>query len=260
MALVTAVTSGALFAITAYTQQKKYKEKLPPFSGYKQLLEVVNKFTRVMLKTTLTTSLVLLVVSVIFFILYLIDKSKMRKLTNESYIHESWILTETDTTTDKKKIFEKIKEFLSKKELVVKLGNKAKAFFSSKIGKLLGGASLLALTVFAFLIVKKMVAPEKSIGQFVIDILKSIKSHPWSLGVALAVISVAGIIYLIYRKKKGPDDDSGSNSAEVNNASEEKSGSSSKNEEDNTEDAKDVTDELKNYKVPWKESEFIFDI
>jgi hypothetical protein len=95
-------------------------------------------------------------------------------------------------------------------------------------------------------------APEKTIGQFVIDILKSIKSHPWSLGVALAVISIAGIVYLIYRKKKGPD--SGSNSAEANNETEEES------DEDNTGDAKDVTDELKNYKVPWKESESIFDI
>jgi hypothetical protein len=107
-----------------------------------------------------------------------------------------------------------------------------------------------------------VVAPEKSIGQFVIDILKSIKSHPWSLGVALAVISIAGIVYLIYRKKKGPD--SGSNSAEANNETEEESNSNSTNksedDEDNTVAAKDVYEELKNYNVPFGESEFIFDI
>jgi len=251
IALVTAVSSGAIYAIILQKQTEKHKGELPLAFGYKDVLKVIDKFAKVMLHTTTAITLTTLIASVIFFILYLVDKSKMRKLTNESYIHESWILTETEDK-ESSSILEKIKEFLSKKELVAKLGNKAKAFFNSKTGKILGGASLLALAVFALLIIKKVVAPEKSIGQFVIDILKSIKSHPWSLGVALAVISVAGIVYLIYRKKKGPD--SGSNSVEVNNVPEEKS------DEDNTVTAKDVTDELKNYKVPWKESEFIFDI
>jgi hypothetical protein len=231
VALVTAVSSGALYSIILQKQTEKHKGELPLAFGYKDVLKVIDKFAKVMLHALTAISLTTLVVSVIFFILYLVDKSKMRKLTNESYIHESWILTEAEDE-ESPSILEKIKVFFAnKKGATSKLGDKVKAFFSSKTGKILGGASLLALVVFAFLIVKKVVASEKSIGQFVIDILKSIKSHPWSLGVALVVISIAGIVYLIYRKKKGPDDGSGSNSAEaeaeVNNKTKEEARSSS---------------------------------
>jgi len=217
VALATAVSSGAIYTIIYKKQTEKHKGELPLDFGYKDVLKVCDKFAKVMLHALATISNIILVVSIIFFILYLVDKSKMRKLTNESYIHESWILTEAEDN-ESPSILEKIKEFFANKNgAASKLGNKAKAFFNSKTGKILGGASLLALAVFAFLIVKKVIAPEKSIGQFVIDILKSIKSHPWSLGVALAVISVAGIVYLIYRKKKGPD--SGSNSVVVYSSS-----------------------------------------
>jgi hypothetical protein len=206
VSLATAVTSGLLGAFLIHSQEKKQGMKVNTTAELKLLLQKVNKFIALTIPTSGVVTLAAAVAFVVFSIKYLIDRSELKtfeaaKLT-ESYIHESWLLTETEATDDKK-IFEKIKEFFANKRGAASdLGKKAKTFFNSKTGKILGGATILTLAVFALLIVKKNVAPDKSIGEFVIDLIKKIKSHPWSLGVALAVISIAGIVYLIYRKKK----------------------------------------------------------
>jgi hypothetical protein len=211
IALATSVTTGALATWLSIRGMKKAAKSVgdPKDISESEVLKVAKIFAK-MVVTSIglgAISNVSFLVFIVFMIKYFADKSALKTLEaatlTEGYIHESWLLVETETKDDKKKIFEKIKEFFAnKKGAASDLGKKAKAFFNSKTGKLLGGASILALAVLALLIVKKNVAPDKSIGEFVIDLIKKIKSHPWSLGVALIVIGVSGIIYIIINKRK----------------------------------------------------------
>jgi hypothetical protein len=221
IALATSVTTGALAILLSVRGMKKVAKSVGDTANISEA-EIL-KAAKIFARTVLTSiglgaiSNVSFIVFMVFTIKYFADKSALKTLEaatlTEGYIHESWLLVEAETKDDKKKIFEKIKEFFAnKKGAASDLGKKAKTFFNSKIGKLLGGASILALAVLALLIVKKNVAPEKSMGEFIIDLIKKIKSHPWSLGVALTVIGILGIIYItIIKRKKNPPSGSGRN-------------------------------------------------
>jgi hypothetical protein len=220
IALATSVTTGVLAIWLGIRGIKKIAKSVHDIDDISEseALKMAEIFAK-----TVTTSLgmgtisnVSFLVFIVFMIKYFADKSALKTLEaatlTEGYIHESWLLVEAETKDDKKKIFEKIKKFFAnKKGAASKLGKTAKTFFNSKTGKILGGASILALAVLALLIVKKNVAPEKSMGEFIIDLIKKIKSHPWSLGVALTVIGILGIIYIIIKRKKKPSNGSGRN-------------------------------------------------
>jgi predicted small secreted protein len=209
---VALAASGGTFIYSIFRGMKNRSEGEKQAFKDEKLFQKIGETIKLLSKSPLSDiSFGLTLASLVVFVVYLIKDLKVKselktpevaKLT-ESYIHESWILTETETNEDNEKFYEKIKKFITTKpEFVAKLGKGAKAFFNSKTGKILGGASLLALVVFAVLIVKKNVAPNKSMGEFIVDLLKTIKSHPWSLGVAFAVAGIAGIIYAVTKPKE----------------------------------------------------------
>jgi hypothetical protein len=213
--LATSVTTGVLATVLGISGIKKLAQSVhdSPTEVHK-IADIFSKRLVPSFKVGVI-SVVSFLVFTIFIIKYFADKSALKTLEaatlTEGYIHESWLLVEAGAKDDKK-IFEKIKEFFAnKKGAASKLGKTAKTFFNSKTGKILGGASILALAVLALLIVKKNVAPEKSMGEFIINLIKKIKSHPWSLGVALTVIGILGIIYIIIKRKKKPSNGSGRN-------------------------------------------------
>jgi len=214
---VALAASGGTFIYSIFRRLKNRSEEEKQAFKDEKLFQKIGEAVKLLSKSPLSDiSFGLTLASLVVFVVYLIkdlkDKSELKTLEaaklTESYIHESWILTEAETKEDTEKFYDKVKKFITTKpEFVAKLERSAKAFFNSKTGKILGGASILALAVFAVLIVKKNVAPDKSMGEFIIDLLKTIKSHPWSLGVALAVVGIAGIIYAIkFRKPKEPDE------------------------------------------------------
>jgi predicted small secreted protein len=214
---VALAASGGTFIYSIFRRMKNRSDEEKQAFKDEKLFQKIGEAVKLLSKSPLSDiSFGLTLASLVVFVVYLIkdlkDKSELKTLEaaalTESYIHESWLLTEAETKGDTEKFYDKVKRFITTKpEFVTKLGNKAKTFFNSKTGKILGGASLLALAVFAVLIVKKNVAPDKSMGEFIVDLLKTIKSHPWSLGVALAVVGIAGIIYAIkFRKPKEPEE------------------------------------------------------
>jgi len=213
---VALAASGGTFIYSIFKSMKNRSDEEKQAFKDEKLFQKIGEAVKLLSKSPLSDiSFGLTLASLVVFVVYLIKDLKVKselktpeaaKLT-ESYIHESWILTEAETNVDNEKFYEKLKKFIAtKKEFVAKLGKGAKAFFNSKTGKILGGASILALAVLAVLIIKKNVASDKSMGEFIVDLLKTIKSHPWSLGVSLAVAGIAGIIYAIYRKKKEPEE------------------------------------------------------